>query len=87
MKRQGNVGLLLLLLMVGVVIGGFLGEFLSQYKYLGFLNYGGRFGINPDTPFLLDLSIIKLSFALLFNINIASIIGIISSIVIFNKLK
>ncbi|MGE4282703.1 MAG: DUF4321 domain-containing protein [Clostridia bacterium] len=87
MRRESNVGLLLLLLMVGVVIGGFLGEFLSQYQYLEFLSYGKTFGINMDKPFLLDLSIVKLSFALLFNINIASIIGIITSIVIFSKLK
>ncbi|MBZ4645004.1 MAG: hypothetical protein PWR27_778 [Petroclostridium sp.] len=86
MKRERNIWLLLLLLLVGVVIGGFLGEFLSRYPYLSFLSYGKQFGISLDKPFLLDLHILKLSFALIFNINIASIIGIILSVVIFSKL-
>ncbi|MDK2800732.1 MAG: hypothetical protein PWP27_774 [Clostridiales bacterium] len=86
MKRERNTWIFVLLLLVGIVIGGFLGEFLSQYKYLAFLNYGKEFGINLNRPLLLDLNIMKLSFALLFNINIASIIGIIISIIIFTKL-
>lgn len=86
MRRDRNPWILLLLLLVGVVIGGLLGEVLSQYKYLGFLSYGKQFGINLEQPFMLDLYVIKASFAVVFNINVASIIGIILSIIIFNRL-
>lgn len=86
MRREAkNPWVLLLLLLVGVVIGSFLGEFFSNNPYLGFLNFGKQFGISLDNPFLLNLGIIQLSFALMFNINIMSIIGIILAIVIFSK--
>lgn len=86
MKRERNPWVFVMLLLVGVVIGGVLGEFLSQFPYLAFLKYGQTFGIDLSRPLYLDLSIIKLSFAAIFNINIASIIGVVISIIIFNKL-
>lgn len=85
MRRQKSLWLLLLLTFIGIIIGGLIGEFLGQYKYFEFLNYGKKFGINLNQPFLLDLNVIKLSFALVFDINIASIIGIILSIIVFRK--
>ena len=86
MKRQRNTWLFILLLLIGIVIGGFIGEFLAQYKYFSFLNYGKSFGIGLDRPFFLDLKIIQLSFALIFNINIASVLGIILAIIIYKRM-
>ena len=86
MKSQRNLWLFILLLAIGIVIGGFIGEFLAQYKHFSFLNYGKTFGIGLDRPFFLDLRIIQLSFALIFNINIASVLGIILAIIVYKKL-
>ncbi len=86
MRRQKNPWIFLLLLLVGIVIGGFLGEMLLEFGPLKFLDHGESFGIALNRPFVLDLSIIQLSFALMININIFSIIGIIFAIVIFNKM-
>ncbi len=84
--RQRNPWLLLLLLLVGVVIGGFLGELFRHLGIFEFLNYGATFGISPATPFILDLGILQLSFALLFNINIFSIIGIVLAVIVYRKM-
>ena len=81
-----NPWILLMLILVGVVIGSFLGKFLGAYEMFAFLHFGQPFGIGLNNPFVLDIGIIQLSFALVFNINMLSIIGIIIAIVIFNKI-
>ncbi len=85
-KGRRDTWLFLMVVIIGLVIGGFLGEYLSQFKYLEFLNYGKTFGINLDRPFVLDINVIKLSFAIIFKLNIAGILGIIASIAIFNRM-
>ncbi|NLY43650.1 MAG: DUF4321 domain-containing protein [Clostridiaceae bacterium] len=85
MRRERNTGLLVLLILIGIVMGGLLGEFLSQFKYLSFLSYGKEFGMDMGRPLFLDLSVIKFSFAIAFNVNIASILGIIASIFVYKR--
>ncbi len=85
-KGRNNAWLFFLLIITGLVIGGFLGEYLSQFKYLEFLNYGKPFGINPDRPFMIDINVIKLSFAIVFKLNFAGVLGMIASIAIYYKM-
>lgn len=75
---------LVLLLLAGVVIGGFIGEYLGRIPMLGWLNYGQSFGIT--SPLLLDLGVLKLQFALSIKISIAGIIGILIGIVAYKKM-
>jgi hypothetical protein len=79
--RNRNPWLLLLLLSVGVIIGGFLGDFFKDS--IGILSYGKAIGFQP---FALDLVVLKLTLGLMINLNIASIIGIILAIFIFSRL-
>ena len=51
-----------------------LGEFATKIDWLWWLSYGETFGLTD--PLTLDLSILKISFALSFKINVASIIGL-----------
>ena len=79
--RNRNPFLLMLLLLVGLVIGGIIGDiFQDTFKLLG---YSKTIGLEPAT---IDLNIIKLTFGFLMKINLASIIGIIISILIFTRL-
>lgn len=75
---------LLLILLSGIVLGGFLGYLCRNISWLGWLNYGQTFGLSE--PVVLDLGIIILTFGLTITINIASIIGIIIGIIIYKKL-
>lgn len=79
-----NKWYLLLFILCGLVIGGFLGEYLGGYDLFRFLNYGKNFGIT--TPLTLDLDLFKITFGFVFKINIASIIGMMISIFVFRKL-
>jgi len=72
-----NYWVLLVMILVGMVLGGFIGTYLPWE----WLNYGGTFGLSQ--PIVLDLCILTITFGLSINITIASIIGIILAIIIF----
>lgn len=82
--REKNIWILLLFILSGVVVGGLLGNLASHVDFLSWLSYGEEFGL--ANPIELDLSVIKLTFGLMFKINIASIIGIILAIFIYKKI-
>ena len=82
--REKNFWILLVFLLSGLVIGSLLGEIASKVSWLWWLSHGESFGIS--SPIELDLSIIKISFGLMFKINIASIIGMAIAIFIYRKM-
>ncbi len=82
--REKNFWVLLVFLLAGLVIGGLIGEFAQRFGGLWWLSYGQTFGIT--NPLVLDLSILTITFAFTIKINIASIIGILISILIYKKI-
>lgn len=82
--KDKNVWILILFILSGLVIGGLLGELAKKTDFLWWLGYGESFGLTE--PLKLDLNIIKITFALVFKINIASIIGMAISIFIYKKI-
>lgn len=72
---------LFLLLLSGIVLGGFLGNLAAGNPYLSWLNYGQSFGF--ENPIVLDLGILVLTFGLSIRITIASIIGVLLAIIIY----
>ncbi len=81
--REKNIWILLLFILSGIVVGGLLGNLASHVDFLSWLSYGEEFGLS--TPIELDLNVVKLTFGLMFKINIASIIGIVLAIFIYKK--
>lgn len=77
---KNNWGLFLLLL-AGIVLGGFIGNLTAGVPGLGWLNYGQSFGL--QNPIVLDLGILIITFGLSIKITIASIIGILIAIIIY----
>lgn len=73
---------LLLLILAGVVLGGFIGQLVSGVSFLSWLNYGQTFGLS--SPLILDLGILVITFGLTIKITIAGIIGIIIAAVIYH---
>ena len=82
--KEKNVWILILFILSGLVIGGLIGELASKVDFLWWLSYGQSFGLS--SPLELDLNIIKLTFGLMFKINIASIIGVIIALIIYHKM-
>ncbi len=84
-----NTGVLLIVLLAGVVLGGFLGYLAKDVPYLTWLNYGQRFGIGStgeNGVVQLNLGVMVISFGLSIKITIGGIIGIILAIIIYRKL-
>jgi hypothetical protein len=76
-----NPYLLLLLVAIGGIIGSIIGDiFRDSVKILG---YGKTIGFSPMT---IDLSILKLTLGFVLSLNLASVLGIILAILIFNRL-
>ncbi len=81
---NGKVWLFWLLLFSGIILGGLLGELATNVSFLSWLGYGQTFGLTQ--PLILDLGVINLTFAILFKLNVASILGIFLSIFAYRKL-
>ena len=86
MKRAGgkNSWALFLLMLAGIVLGGFIGTLTAGMPGLNWLNYGQSFGF--DNPIVLNLGILVITFALNIKITIASIIGLVISAIIYRFL-
>ena len=79
-----NYWTLLLLVLAGIVLGGFIGELTSNVSFLSWLNYGQSFRLSD--PLVLNLGILVLTFGLKIKITIAGIIGILIAILIYRLL-
>lgn len=79
MKRVNWV--LVILVLIGFVIGRFIGTYFDG----SFLNYGQSFGLS--SPIELDLGFIILTFGLKIQITIASVIGVIISLVVYRFIR
>ncbi|MGN0318817.1 MAG: DUF4321 domain-containing protein [Lachnospira sp.] len=82
-SKYKNGWLLLLFILIGVVVGGLLGEAASHVNFLNWLSYGQTFGLSSDNPLVLDLGVLVITFAFRIKITIATIIGVILSILIY----
>jgi len=82
-KSKNNWALFLLLL-AGIVLGGFIAELTKSVSALSWLGFGNEFGIKD--PVVMDLGVIVITFALKIKITIASIIGVVLAIIIYKFL-
>ena len=76
-----NSWALFLLLLAGIVLGSFIGHLCQNVSFLSWLNYGKTFGL--ESPLVLNLGVLVLTFGLTIDINIASIVGVIIAIIIY----
>lgn len=83
MKRAGSKSpwILLVMMLAGIVLGGFIGTLTQDMPALGWLNYGQSFGL--DSPIILNLGIMIITFGLSIKITIASILGLVLAAIIY----
>ena len=82
--KEKNIWILLVFILSGLVVGGFLGQLASNVDWLWWLSYSQTFGLQD--PIVLDLSVVTITFALMFRISVASIIGMLLAILIYKKI-
>ena len=79
--RSKNSWALLLMLLSGIVLGGFIGEMTAKIPGLTWLNFGQSFGLKD--PMVLNFGILVITFGLSIRITMASIIGVIIAILTY----
>ncbi len=82
--RSQNIWVLLLLLLAGIVLGGFVGELLGSFPALKWLAYGKTFG--TTAPIVLDLGVLTLQLGLQIQFTIAGIFGIVLAFLVYRKM-
>lgn len=87
MRRTRSYKRLLIFVLAGAVIGGILGEILSQFKGLEWIALGGSngyrelFSLNYNP--LINTNFLRLGFDLAVRVNLGSIIGIITGVILY----
>lgn len=83
MRKAGSKSpwVLLVLMLAGIVLGGFIGTLTQSTPALSWLNYGQSFGL--DSPIVLNLGIMIITFGFSIKITIASILGLVLAAIIY----
>ena len=77
--------LLWFFILAGIVLGAMLAAVCKNVSFLSWLSHDQSIGFNADAPFVLDLSVIKLSFGFSMGISVAQIFTIAAAIFLYNK--
>lgn len=83
-SRNKNGWVLVLVLLAGLTVGGFIGSLCKDIQYLSWLDYGQTFGL--EEPVSLDLGLIWISVQAVVKFTISGIIGMVLSILIYRKI-
>ena len=79
-----NFWILLIMLLAGIVLGGFMGQLANGISWLSWLNFGHSVGL--DSPLVINFGILVITLGLTIKITMASIIGMIIAIITFRWL-
>ena len=76
-----NFWILLIMLLAGIVLGGFMGQLAEGISWLNWLNFGQSSGL--DSPLVINFGILVITFGLTIKITMASIIGVAVALIIY----
>ena len=79
-----NFWILLIMLLAGIVLGGFMGQPANGISWLSWLNFGQSFGLDP--PLVINFGILVITLGLTIKITMASIIGIAIALIIYRMI-
>jgi riboflavin transporter FmnP len=82
-QHYRSAWLLVILLILGGIVGGLIGQALSSIHHLAFLNQGPGIGLPATT---LNLDFLTLTFGFTFKVNPVSILGFIVAFIIYLRL-
>ena len=79
-----NFWILLIMLLAGIVLGGFMGQLANGISWLSWLNFGQSFGL--DSPLVINFGILVITLGLTIKITMASIIGMAIALIIYRMI-
>lgn len=86
-KKPGGTIAFLVILILGALIGSVIGKVLASLNPGGFLDVAFGQGINPGLapPATLDLKIVTVTFGFTVEINLASLLGVLTAAYLYRK--
>ena len=87
-KKTDSVIVLLVILILGTLIGSVVGEVIGSLAPGGWIEAIFSKGVNPGLtpPAVLDLKVLTVTFGLTLRVNLASLLGIMLALFIYQKL-
>ena len=87
-KKTDSIIVLLVILILGTLIGSVVGEVIASVAPGGWLEAIFSKGVTPGLtpPAVLDLKVLTVTFGLTLRINLASLLGIVLALFIYQKL-
>ena len=79
-----NFWILLIMLLAGIVLGGFMGQLANGISWLSWLNFGQSFGL--DSALVINFGILVITLGLTIKITMASIIGLAIALIIYRMI-
>ena len=86
MIRSKQTLLLLFFLLAGGIVGSLLARLGQQWPFLEWLAYGQSIGLSQDSPLVLDLAVVRITFGFQLSLNLGQIIAILCSLLLYRKL-
>ncbi|MFV0352001.1 MAG: DUF4321 domain-containing protein [Oscillospiraceae bacterium] len=86
MKLKRNL-LLCFFLLAGIILGAMIAAACANISFLSWLSYSGSIGFSPESPFVLDLAVLTLSFGFSIKISVAQFITIGLAIFLFSRTR
>ena len=77
--------LLWFFILAGIVLGAMLAAVCKNVSFLSWLSHYQSIGFNADAPFVLDLSVVKLTFGFSMGVSVAQIFTIAAAIFLYNR--
>ncbi len=82
--REKNAWVLLMLLLAGVVLGGFVGSLAETAPMFSWLGFGESFGL--ASPLVLNLGILEITFGFSLRITVSGLIGMALAVLVYRWL-
>ena len=82
--REKNAWVLLMMLLAGVVLGGFVGSLAEAVPMLSWLGFGESFGL--AAPLVLNLGILEITFGFSLRITVSGLIGMVLAVLVYRWL-
>ena len=78
--------LLVAMIFGGILLGAVIANFCKDISFLQWLSYGKTLGLSTEHPMIIDFSVLKIAFGFEVGINIAQIICIVTSVLLWRPL-
>jgi len=85
MRENKRFFVLLVFILAGVVLGGLVGSLGDRLDALSWLSYGQSFGLAADSPAVLELGVVRLTFGVSVRLNVAVVICVLAALAAYKK--